>query len=247
MPKAKKTKKISEQEIYDIMVSLVKEHVEETAGEDEYVAIEEENGDGITVYDITDYPFDRTYTIASPKVMTKKWLRDRIVVTPSAKNMGIDVNTVADWLHKNLEKRFYSTLQYIVFCGDDEEGDFDYLRDLNDFFYSALEEHDLPSDSQIGINWFSASCVIIHVGNIFIGTRKMIESGEIYDWEENLCNNQGVAETLVHEIRHLAQSNPYIPDEFFGSLDPNPEEDAEIFARRFYDRHPVQLVDDVDD
>ena len=48
-------------------------------------------------------------------------------------------------------------------------------------------------------------------------------------------------ETLVHEIRHLAQANPYLSEELLNQ-NSNDEQDAEEYARRVVEEHPEYLI-----
>lgn len=232
-----------DEQIYAQMVANSYAHQMKTEGHDEYVKILKNTQNGITVYDQMEYPFDRTYTITHPKKMTQKWLADRIIVTPSANKFNLHTENVIKWIHKNLLKCFYCTLNYIVFLGDDEKAEFNYLQSYNEFFSRAVIEHDLPRVvEQLGVNWFSDACVIISLGNIFAGTDEMLADGCIRQNEIDECNNHGVAETLIHELRHLAQANPYIPKEVFRQRHQDLEEDAEIFAREFCEKHFVYAV-----
>ena len=54
--------------------------------------------------------------------------------------------------------------------------------------------------------------------------------------------DRGVVVTLLHEIRHCAQENPYLFEERFSRLSFDPEIDAEEYARDCYDRSPVSVI-----
>ena len=196
--------------------------------EDEIYLIEETD-DSITVIDMTD-GFERTYCITDTDAMTKDWLSEKIIITPSAKESGlIDKDEITNWIFNKIPKETYQTVNKVVFIYNDEK-DFDYLCNLKDEdFDNLLEVHDLPSDNQIGINWMTDCYIIIHIGNIVKSSEDMIHNGELYTYEKNDCIKWGIFTTIAHELRHLQQANPYI-SESVKFLD-DPEEDAEEFAR----------------
>ena len=202
--------------------------------------------DGLSVIDATEAPFEHCYTLRKPSAMSLDWLKSRMVATPSAVALGVDTDAVAKWLHKNLEKFFYCTLERIIFVGggDDatDDQDFDYLYFLDNDIASNLEEHSLPSSNMLGISWITANTAVVHVGNVIRTTKEMVDDGDLYDWEEHDVVNEGVAVSVVHELRHLAQNNPYIPEESFRQISADPETDAEQFARNFFDKHPAQIM-----
>ncbi len=203
--------------------------------------------DGVWVFDADEAPFEREYIIRRPDKMTKKWLSSLIVATPSALSLGINIMSAIDWIYKKLPKYLYCTLERIIFVGglndDEDEADFDFLCGYGDGGIGCnLEEHNLPSDRQLGISWVSANTVVVHIGHIVNYTKNMVDDGELYEWEKSDCVNNGVAVTLIHELRHLAQNNPYIPEEVFCFRGRDLEADAEEYAREFVDENPVFLL-----
>ncbi len=242
--------KISAKEVYKAMA---KNAVEDAAlykdveydGEEEYVSIEKTK-DGIEVFDATDAPFERSYTITKPEKMTLTWLQNRIVATPSAIALGVNADAVARWIHKYMPKHIYSTLRYLVITGGrDLEGDIEdqeYLWGVDDFFREAFEEHGLPDEHLLGINWYSANVCVVSFGHILNSAESIRDrDGDWYAGEFDRFVNEGLATTIAHEFRHLAQSNPYIPAEIFGGSG-SIEDDAEDFAVDFFEAHPMYLL-----
>ena len=60
----------------------------------------------------------------------------------------------------------------------------------------------------------------------------MIDNGDIYEWEEKSETDIGIKSTIAHEIRHLAQDDPFCKECYT-----DPEEDAEQFARDVMDAY----------
>lgn len=240
----------SDKQIYEIIVAAALDDAsqyidKEYVGDEPFVSVEETK-EGLNVFDATDAPFEHEFTITKPSKMSLNWLKERIVVTPSAFEQGFDLDETVAWIHMNLPKFIYSSLDRLIFVGgmDDvaEEKDFDYLCNLDSEIANHLEEHDLPADDQLGINWFSANTCVVHIGHIINATKDMVDNGILYKWEEADCINHGVATSIIHELRHLAQSNIYIPIQIIQPKGKGLEEDAENYAWDFFEAHPVCLM-----
>ena len=192
------------------------------------IFIVDEDDTHITVSDIIE--FERNYCITDTDAITKEWLKEKIIITPSAKKR-INKENITDWIFNKIPKETYQTLNRLVFISNDEK-DFDYLCELkNEDFDDLLQIHNLPDDNQLGINWSADCYVIIHVGNIVKSTNKMVSNGELYDYEKEDCIRWGILTTIAHELRHLEQENPYLSEEIYKSFIDDPEEDAETFAQ----------------
>ena len=227
----------------------IHDDVEKNKGEDCYITIESESRKSITVFDAMEGEEDsRFYTIHNPEYMTKDYFKSIIRVSDDAKHLSFKINTDAltDYLANKTEKPVFSTIQRIVFCTGDEE-DTDSLFKDNLIADSVFEgAHDLPYD-KLGLRWWENDVVLINIQEI-INTTKEIEEdykqdGMIYT-ESNFTFdvNSGIVTTLLHEARHCAQENPYLSEERFNRISYDSEVDAEEYARDWYDKHPVYIL-----
>jgi hypothetical protein len=223
-------------------LEMIKKSIEDDIKNGLEVEILAESNDSIVVYDNADI-MDRDYEIKNPNILTKDWLKEHTIITPSVNELPqkINVDKMIDWVYENIDKDMYLTLERIIICND-EEKDFDYLRDYNDELYSQLECNDLPSENQLGIMWYDASIVVVNFGTIIKTTNEMIEDGYLYEYEKNDNINYGLISTLAHEIRHLAQANPYLPEDVLQQCGDD-EEDAEQYAINICDEHNVYILE----
>lgn len=193
----------------------------------------------IVCYTTKDY-FDHFFQIKNPKCITEKWLKDNIIVTPDIESF-IHTDHLAHWMITCVPKTMYLTLQKIIIIGDDENA-FDYLSQkdetiLHTELRSLLEEHDLPNENQFGIAWTNNDIIIVSLKNIINETNQMIQEGYLYDFEKFDCVNHEVTTTIVHELRHLAQNNPYLHLRY-----KDIEKDAEQYARKICDSLPKNPI-----
>lgn len=225
-------------ELYQEMVASIHEDEEEGKFE-----ITEQTDGSISVWDNLDI-MDREYTITNPNLIDRDFLNDRLILTPSISELPfvIKKEDVLSLLEM-VDKRLLMTLEGIVLCND-SEADFDYLRALNDDYYQALEVSDIPDDGMLGMNWYCYNKVFINVGEVFRQTLKMHENGDLYDYEVEDCLEWGILTTLIHELRHLEQSNPYLPEELFPEKDE--EKDAEQYALQFSENCSFSIVSEFD-
>lgn len=84
----------------------------------------------------------------------------------------------------------------------------------------------------VGLMWYSNQTVLINIGTILNCEKELLDDGTIYDWELDDDINAGICKTLVHEIRHLAVANPFLPEEFLGKTVADDEIDAEEYAEK---------------
>lgn len=98
------------------------------------IYIEDETPESILVYDYTDNGWEHIYRIWDEAAITKDWLKERIVVTPSLHNAiktgalktaDFDMDTLVDWVFTHVPKSTFRTLNRLVFIYDCED---DYLR-----------------------------------------------------------------------------------------------------------------------
>lgn len=219
--------------------------------EDTYcVTVVDETNDTITVWDNTGF-IDRTYTITNPNVISKDWLQKRIIKTKSLEKLPYRVNfeKLVEWLLSSMDKFIYMNLSKMIFVNDTEE-DWDELCEVDDDFQYILEVNELPDDKCLGIMWFEQSMVVVNVGSIIRCVQNaVIQDGQegddehwIYPWEAQKDINEQIIVTLTHELRHLAQANPYLTEELL-CQESDDEEDAEDFARFTYENNPVFLIE----
>lgn len=218
--------------LFDQIKALIKEDIEQTKNteDEDLLYIEEETENTIYIYDDLD-GFSRRYSITDPDTISRQWILDRIVITDSVADAGvtIDKDQLAGWIFDNVDKNMLLTLEYIILSNDCED-DFDFLEKFNpDKFGQSAEMNTLPDESQLGIMWFNDQVVAASVGGITNCIDEIIESGYIEDWERMSAINNEIVKTIVHEIRHLAQANPYLPEDIL-LQDGNDEQDAESYA-----------------
>lgn len=221
-------------DIYDIKQSI-QDDID--AGLD--ISVINEGTDFITIIDSTES--SREYTLTNPESITPNWIECKIIETPSASELPYRINIydLANYIHTHIDSLFLSSLSQIIIIGDNDE-DYQYLRNLSYELMRALEESELPYD-ELGMNWWSSSKIIIHMGNIVNLVNDMFNNLEIDEWDILPEINYAVLTTTLHEIRHLAQSNPYIPQEILCQCSDD-EIDAEEYARQLVEQIPPIIV-----
>lgn len=264
MSKTQKELEIENNKLFQEIVQNIKEDISEEEkrikeeDSEDYPLLEilEEDANHIRIRDDMEECMYREYTIMNPNAMDQEWLDGRIIVTPSVAKLpfSFDAKKLAGFLICHLGKEMYLNLNKIVFLNDLDE-DYDYLvhMDDNDELSYALEEHELPYD-MLGIQWHAKEIVLVNLGEILKCTEQMVEDGDLESYVVKGFINYGIFSTLIHELRHLAQSNPYLPehalnflvevatdddeDEYQNAL----EEDAETYCRDFCDSHSLPYV-----
>lgn len=187
--------------------------------------------DLITVGDDTgEHP--SSYTIYDPDKIDMKWFTDRIIITDTVPESGynIDGDTLAQWLADGIDHKMCMTLNNIVFMYDDDK-DWDELSgtDFWDRYEESMSLSGLPTENQMGLAWYNDQVIFINMKAITNTADEMVRDGDLYDYEKEDCINDQIAMTLAHEIRHLAQQNPYLPEDMLCRLGDN-EKDAEQYA-----------------
>lgn len=193
------------------------------------LCIEQETADAVFLYDDMD-GMNRTYSIADPAAINAGWIADRVIVTDSVRDAcRIDTEILAEWLAQHTDKNLLLTLESIVFIND-SDADYDFLcENYGEKFEDALQENQLPDGDVLGIMWHSEQAVLVNAGAILHETDKEIADGLLNAWERESCTSYETMKTLLHEIRHLAQENPYLPEEILNQHGTD-EQDAEEYA-----------------
>lgn len=215
-------------DLFQNMKSDIKDS--EKTHNDDCFYILSETADTITVYDNFFSKISKEYTITDTDSINKQWIRDKIIVTKSANALDIKIDTdkIAEFLN-SVDKYLLMTLNDIVFCADTDK-DYDELADINDEWNDRLQVSNLPDENLIGIMWYEFNTVCINMAAVIETINDMLKDGQIYDWERHDAINRGIGETLIHELRHLAQVNPFIPEKILRTLDNNDEIDAERYC-----------------
>ena len=209
---------------------------------------EERKGDGLldiihvskkSVEVMDDIDFSRTYEIYNPDYMDLNFINDRVIISKSVQDSKFPINrqVLCEWIYKNIPKYIYMNLQKIIFVYDNDE-DYDELTSLID--EDILETNSLPFENILGIEWHSDDIVVVSVKNIETETNQMLLRGDLEKEEVETCINNGIMTTLVHELRHLAQNNLYLPERILKQTQDD-EEDAESFALDICDRNYVWI------
>ena len=262
MRKLKKELEIENDKLFQEIVQNIKEDIseeekrikEEDSEACPLLEILEEDANHIRIRDDMEECMYREYTIMNPNAMDQEWLDGRIIVTPSVAKLpfSFDAKKLAGFLICHLGKEMYLNLNKIVFLNNLNE-DYDYLvhMDDDDELSYALEEHELPYD-MLGIQWHAKEIVLVNLGEIMKCTEQMVEDGDLEPYEVKGCVHYGIFSTLIHELRHLAQSNPYLPEHALNFLmevatdndeDENAlEQDAETYCRDFCNSHSLPYV-----
>ena len=201
----------------------------------EPIYIMDESEVEFTVVDNTE-DTDRTIRYISHDKITPAWLEDRIVITYSAGwyDQAVDPRALAEYLFKTVDKHILQTLEYIVIVSADTERDWDELFPILEDRHGnpILEVCDLP-DEGLGIQWAEYQTVVINLGNIIEASKELCADGFSDVATET---NIGVITTVLHELFHMAQNDPYAPEELFQGLPQDPEAQAEAWARKTWEK-----------
>lgn len=198
--------------------------------DDEMFHICEDNNEKISVIDNMEQDL-RFYTITNPDRINKGWLEERLIITESANTLPyvIAKNRFIEWMLDTVDKSQYMDLEKIIFVNDIEK-DANELIKIDPELKDILMENDLPDEGCMGIMWYFHQIIIVNIREVI---RVAVELGnELHLREDEILDEVdiGTSSTVVHEIRHLAQANPYIPEEMMNQKEDN-ETDAENYAR----------------
>lgn len=180
----------------------------------------------------------RAIRYTSYERITLAWLRERILVTGSARRHGIDTGVLADYLCCVVPKGALQSLEHIVFISD-TDADWDELFPLLEDLHGnpILEACDLP-DGDLGIAWVNYQTAVIDLQAIEQAAAEVSEQAFLDEEEKEI----GIATTVLHELFHLVQNDPYAPDALFRGLPDDPELQAEVWARRTWEKHQAPAL-----
>lgn len=209
-------------------------HADIDAGEPIYIM--DESDDEFTVVNNAE-DTDRTIRYISHDKITPAWLEERIVITYSAGwyDQAVDPCALAEYLSRTVDKHILQTLEYIVIVSADTERDWDELFPILEDRHGnpILEVCDLP-DEGVGIQWAEYQTVVVNLGNIIELSKELCSDGFSDVATET---NIGVITTVLHELFHMAQNDPYAPEELFQGLPADPEGQAEAWARKTFEEN----------
>lgn len=142
---------------------------------------------------------------------------------------------MAEYLFKTVDKHVLQTLEHIVIVSADTERDWDELFSILEDRHGnpILEVCDLP-DECVGIQWTEYQTVVVNLGNIIELSKELCSDGFSDVATET---NIGVIITVLHELFHMAQNDPYAPEELFLGLPADPEDQAEAWARKIFEEN----------
>lgn len=179
------------------------------------------------------------FTIFDKDSINTGWIEDRIIMSPASETIcPLSKSVLSEWILSHIPKETYMFLNRIIFLTDDDN-DVDAIleEETSDASMADLMAvHSLPSDDQLGISWVCDNCVVLDISHIKRCIDEMYQEGCIDDVKSEM--EYGILMTLAHELRHLQQNFPYPSDRVFDSFLPDPEEDAEEFARKCLGRGP---------
>lgn len=207
------------------------------------IKILETNHDQLVVCDNTDSRYsDHIYRITNPSLISENWIKEKILVTPSTNDLEykVDEDSIASYLYLYVKRNYMLTMENIVFCNDIAT-DWDYLHKISDKFAKETETNLLPAHEN-SVFWHDSGKIIINFGNIIRETEREIEAGQIAEWEKEDVVNEKLMVSLLYEIRNLAFSNPYIPDDIMEQRYANKNVDAKEYAADVYSNCKAYVI-----
>ena len=186
---------------------------------------------------------NRIIKITNPSLINENWIKEKIIVTPSVSDLGyeLDVDEIANYLNKNVNHHYLLTLEGLAFCNDTLR-DKKYLSDQDNGYRVSSKINALPKNGCIGTLWSDSDRILINVGEIVNSVNRMVEEHKIEDWEKEDVINEEIGVSLLYEIRCLAQSNPYIPEEIINQQFLDVSDDAEHYAKEIYSKCKVYAM-----
>ena len=238
--------------LFESICKAIEEDEKRTQNRDYgYITIEERDANHITVYDAMDSTDDnpaeeRRYTIHNPESMDRDYFSSLVLFSDSAKDflseLPVDKDSVVDYLNQNMDKNMLMTVDRILFVTDEEE-DTDSLFKNERIAEATFEAgHWFPCNGSIGLTWWDYDIICINVKAIKEVTDDLTKEYGMTKNEVHKELNYGVLGTLVHEVRHTAQDNPYLPEEILQFKGADKEDDAERYARDWVDTHYREVV-----
>ncbi len=194
------------------------------------------------------YCDNRVIKITNPSLINENWIKGKIAVTPSVGDLGyeLDIDEIANYLNKNVNHHYLLTLEGLAFCNDTLR-DKKYLSDQDNGYRISSKINALPKNGCIGTLWSDSNRILINVGEIVNLANQMAEEHKIEDWEKVDVINEEIGLSILYEIRCLAQSNPYIPEEIFNQKYMDISDDAEHYAKEIYSKCKAYVMVDRDE
>lgn len=169
--------------------------------------------------------------------ITPDWLEEHILMSSMVNwfDHAVDPHSLAEYIFRAVDRHILQTLEYIVIIADAD-------RDWDELFPVLEDRHgnpildccDLPDDGMLGVELAEYQTVVINLDEIVRSSKEICAEGfSNLDTEVNL----GVITTVLHELFHMAQNDPYAPEELFQGLPQDPEAQAEAWARRTFEEH----------
>lgn len=204
------------------------------AGEPIYV-LEKSDSDFVIVDDTMNR--GRAIRYCHHDKITANWLEERILISSTAKQHthSIDPCALAEYLSHAVDRNILQTLEYIVIVADAEQDWDEFFPVLEDRHGNPiLEVCALPDEGQLGISWVEYQIVVVNLEEI-VATAKVLCADMFSDFETEV--NIGVLTTVLHELFHLAQNDPYVSEEVFDGLPKDVEEQAETWAINTFEEY----------
>ena len=177
---------------------------------------------------------------------TEEWLNERIKFMPSAKKYELWKDFAVSLL-MSIDPDMLATLRFVFFVATAEDIDemVDWIPELTSESLpdQMLVDNDeeLADNGVVGQFWSMASSVIINMAAIEKSKREIYEADDL---DTETCGDpykleqDGIMVTLLHEIRHLGLSNPFLQCDDRSSL--MTEENTEAWAREQYEAYLAQ-------
>lgn len=228
--------------LYDTIVADIKKK-ERQSTDNSYVTIIKHTKHSIEFFDATDGEEDaRTFILKDPDTITRNYLNHLVILSDAYKKdkslFKISKKKLVDYLLTQTDKNMLMSLQAIaIITGDEEDTDSLYLDPRIE---DGLENmHDFPRANQIGLTWWDKDIVLINAQAIQEVALESNADGYFNDKDEI---NIGILNTLLHEIRHVAQNNFWLPEDILSSYSSDPEEDAERYAILWFEQHKTNIL-----
>lgn len=214
----------------------IRESIQADIDSGEPIYVLEESEDEFTIVDDTECT-SRAIRYACHNKITQAWLEDHIIMSSMAKwyDQAIDPHSLAEYIFQAVDRHIIQTLEYIVIISDAD-------RDWDELFPILEDRHgnpildccDLPDNGLLGIEWAEYQTVVINMDEIVRSAKEICGDGfGNLDTEVNI----GIITTVLHELFHMAQNDPYAPEELFQGLPKDPEAQAEAWAREVFENN----------
>ena len=217
--------------------------------QDNYIVIEEQDNNHITIFDAIDGEINSlTYTIYNPNLINKEYITKRVIFSDDALYKSslfrLDIEAIIDYLTNKVDKNMLLTIEKIAFVTNEEAEDDSIFKDKN-IEEGLLAGHCFPDENDIGLLWWDENIILINT--------QAIQNNATYNLREMCITNEteikketslGIVVTMLHEIRHAAQNNSYLPEEILDLISEDEEVDAEEYARNWFEQYPTYILKD---